>query len=58
MNSILEAIVDATGTNPNDWEVLDGLTTGVGFELWYVNIHNGMEVYGCNDQGGVSLSFN
>lgn len=57
MNSILAEIVYETDSCPTDWEELDGPETGVGIERWYRNRHSGQEVYGCDDQGDVTLSF-
>lgn len=57
MNRILEAIVDETDTDYDDWEQISGPSTGVGIERWYVNIRTNQEVYGCDDQGDISISF-
>lgn len=57
MNKILDTIVEETGTDYGDWEELLGPSTGVGIERWYINIHTNQEVYGCDDQGDISISF-
>ena len=53
---MLEYLCNETGTNPEDWEDIDGPTTGVGVERWFRHKEDGREVYLCDDQGDISIS--
>ncbi len=50
----LAQLCDETDTEPEDWEPMDGPTTGVGEEYWYRH-HDGREAYICDDQTDITV---
>lgn len=53
--AIRDDIADQTGTEPGDWEHINGPETGVGVEYWFEHIVTKQQVYVCDDQGHITI---
>lgn len=55
-DDILEALSEQTDTKPDEWEELNGPTTGVGIEKYYQHKENKCVFYCVDDQGDITCS--
>lgn len=55
MKAELQKLCEETDTKAEEWEVLDGPTTGVGAEYWFRH-EDGREAYVVNDQGEITYA--
>lgn len=53
----LVQLAEQTGTSTEEWEQIDGPTTGVGIEYWFRH-KSGNEAYACDDQGDIRIDLN
>lgn len=49
-------VAEYTGTAPDEWEFIDGPSTGVGVEHWLYNEMTDQTVYYVNDNGYITMS--
>lgn len=52
------ALADQSGSDPEDWEEMEGPEAGVGVERWFVHKKDGREAYTVDDQGHITIEIN
>ena len=53
----LDELCKATGTQPDNWELIDGPKTRCGVDHWFQHTQSGRKAYVNDDQGRITVDY-